>query len=94
MSGIDTNSTTPDPEHLMGKWQKNKKKSHKEAPWGQLRLRAIALYFKVVRGRKPSSAQGTIGWRAWEGYISTLSLGGLPQDSFLILSASMFILMG
>ena len=28
MSGIDTISTTPDPEHLMGKWQKNKKTSH------------------------------------------------------------------
>ena len=28
MSGTDTISTTPDPEHLMGKWQKNKKTSH------------------------------------------------------------------
>ena len=27
MSGIDTISTTPDPEHLMGKWQ-YKKTSH------------------------------------------------------------------
>ena len=25
MSGIDTISITPDPEHLMGKWKKNKK---------------------------------------------------------------------
>ena len=28
MSVIDTISTTPDPKHLMGKWQKNKKTSH------------------------------------------------------------------
>ena len=28
MSGIDTISTTPDAEHLMGKWQNNKKTSH------------------------------------------------------------------
>ena len=28
MSGIDIISTTPDPEHLMGKLQKNKKTSH------------------------------------------------------------------
>ena len=28
MSGIDTVSTTPDTEHLMGKGQKNKKTSH------------------------------------------------------------------
>ena len=27
MSGIDTISTTPDPEHLIGKWQKNMKTS-------------------------------------------------------------------
>ena len=32
MSGIDTISITPDPEHLMGKWKKNKKTSHTEAP--------------------------------------------------------------
>ena len=32
MSGIDTISITPDSEHLMGKWQKNKKTSHTEAP--------------------------------------------------------------
>ena len=33
MSGIDTISTTPDPEHLMEKWQKNKETSHTEACW-------------------------------------------------------------
>ena len=30
-----TISTTSDPEHLMGKWQKNTKTSHTEAPRGQ-----------------------------------------------------------
>ena len=36
------------------------------------------MYFKVVRRRKPSSAEGTKGWRALEGYNSTLSLGAHP----------------
>ena len=46
---------------------------------GQLRLRAVAVYFKVVRRSKPSSAEGTQWWRALQGYHSTLSLGPTEQ---------------
>ena len=66
---------------------------------GHLRLRAVAVYFKVVRRRKPSSAEGTKGWRALEGYHSTLSLG-LPlhpppsPEIFLILALLCSFLMG
>ena len=51
------------------------------------------MYFKVVRRRKPSSAEGTKGWRARMGNHSTLSLGGLPRYFFLILSVSTVVLM-
>ena len=58
--------------------------------------RAVAAYLKVVRRRKPSSAEGTRGGRAREGGLFPLSLGGLgglPLDFFLFLSASMCVLM-
>ena len=51
------------------------------------------MYFKVVRRRKPSGAEGTKGWRARMGNHSYLSLGVSP-DIFFILSLSMVVLMG
>ena len=42
---------------------------------GQLRLRAVPVYFKVVRRRKPSSAEGTKWWKVLEKYHSTILLG-------------------
>ena len=52
---------------------------------GQLRRRAVAVYSKVVRRRKPSSAEGTKGWRALEGYMyhSTLSFPPPPPPEIL-----------
>ena len=57
-------------------------------------LRAVAAYLKVVRRRKPSSAEGTRRGRAWEGELFPLFLGGfggLPLELFWILSASMCV---
>ena len=100
MSGIDTISITPDPEHLMGKWQK-KKTSHTEAPWGSAQTQGRRRVFQMVRRRKPSSAEGTKGWRELEGYHFSLSLGPPssappppPRDFVLIFSASMFVFNG
>ena len=41
-----------------------------------LQYRAVAAYLKVVRRRKPSSAEGMRGGRAREGGSFPLSLGG------------------
>ena len=57
----------------------------------QLRLRAVTVYFKVIRRRKPSSAEGTKGWRALQGYHSPLSLAPPPREFVLIFSTSMFV---
>ena len=54
MSGIDTISITPDPDHLMGNDERTRKRQVQKRIEGQLRLRAVAVYFKVVRQRKPS----------------------------------------
>ena len=43
---------------------------------GGYNYRAVAAYLKVVRRRKPSSAEGTRGGRAREGGLFPLSLGG------------------
>ena len=88
-------------------WESDKRtrKRHiQKRPKGQLRLRAVAMYLKVVRWRKPSSVKGTKGWRALEWYHSTLTLAPRPPPpppppeiffEFLALLCSMFVfLMG
>ena len=69
-----TFSITTDPDTL---WESDKRRKRhiQKRLEGQLRLRAVAVYSKVVRRRKPSSAEGKKGLRALEGYHSTLSLG-------------------
>ena len=49
MSGIDTISITPDPEHLMGIDTRRKRHIQKHLE-GQLRLRAVAVYSKWSDG--------------------------------------------
>ena len=66
---------------------KRRKRHTQKRLEGQHRLRAVAVYSKVVRRRKPSSAEGTKGWRALGGYHSTLSLGPpLPPPPPLLCS--------
>ena len=82
LSGIDTIITTPDPEHLMGKRQKNKKKTAHTvlSALRSAQTQAVTVYFKVVLRRKPSSAEGTKGRRTRMGINhSILSLGVSPD---------------
>ena len=69
---------------------KNPLKSSSPEPEGG--CRAVAAYLKVVRRRKPSSAEGTRGGSAREWDDSPFRLG--PENFFLILSASMCVFNG
>ena len=66
MSGIDSISTTPDPEHLMGKCPKNKKTSHTVLS---------ALRSAQTQGRhcvyQSGPTKETIEWRRHERVEST-----------------------
>ena len=60
---------------------------------------AVAAYLKVIRRRKPSSAEGTRWGRARDGGYSPShkgggGLGGLLEAFFSILSASMCVFNG
>ena len=58
--------------------------------------RAVAAYLKVVRRRKPSSAEGTRRGSTRERYYSPLvrGFGGSPRENFWNLSASMCVFNG
>ena len=60
-------------------------------------FRAVAAYLKVVRRKKPSSAEGMRGGEYERGISPPLVrgvLGASPRDFFLILSASMCVFNG